>query len=203
MDLAKVGPALELGTWYAGRMGLRIAVYEGGGYREVARIGDSGPIAWKEVAAVVPVPAGDSVRLRLSFPADSWRIDGVAIAGDFTRPDSRSLSAVQVVGADGEMDGGALAALVAADETYLQTSPGQRFRVHFDPGPDRGGESRSYLLASQGYYTEWIRRDWIRNSTQSSRFLPSDSTLFVAMVRWRARQGELEREFYATRIPVR
>ena len=202
-DLEQVGGALELGRWYARRMGLKISVREAGAYREVARVADSGPIAWKDVAAVVPVPPGDSLHLRLSFVADEWRIDRIALATEVRRPEVRVVRAAGVTGADGRPDSAVLGHLSDPDQRYLQTSPGQRFTLHFETGAPAPGMGRSFLLASQGYYSEWVRRDWLRPPRAAHAFRPSDEALLAALERWRSRQGVLEAEFFNSRIPVR
>jgi len=203
-DLKRVGPAVALGQWYATRMGLRISVWDGARYREVSRIGDTGPVAWKDVAAVVPVPRGDSVRLRLAFVADNWRIDRVALAGAVRRARAREWELARVIGADGTDDTTARSSLRIADRRYLQTSPGQRFTAVFQPGSAPVGDSaRTFFLVSQGYYIEWIRRAWLAAGIDSTAFAPSDAELLTALRRWRAGQHDLERRFAATRVPVR
>jgi hypothetical protein len=58
-----------------------ISVELDGVFREIERLPDTGPIAWKDVAVLIPVPQhGDSMRVRLSFVTDNWRIDQVAFA---------------------------------------------------------------------------------------------------------------------------
>jgi hypothetical protein len=203
-EIEQVGSALELGQWYNRHMGLRILLWENGEHRQVGRIPDTGPIAWKEVAAMIPVPAGsDSLRVRLDFVTDSWRIDRVALAMDARRPELRSIPASRVTGADGRPDPAVLPHIHAPDEQYLETRPGQRFTLHFDTGirPDDG--THTFLLASQGYYTEWIRQGWIRSARDEQTFRPSDAMLFEALERWHSRRESFEEEFYDTRIPVR
>jgi hypothetical protein len=202
-EIGKVGSVLELGQWYNRHMGLRISVWEDGAYRQVARIGDTGPIAWKEVAAVVPVPPGDSLRVRLSFVADAWRIDRVALAAGVRRPEARAIPAGRATNADGEPEPAALLHLRSPDEQYLQTTPGQRFILHFPTGAGEARGPRTYLLASQGYYSEWIRPDWVRTAAEARPFRPTDEMLLEAIGRWRSRKEPFEEEFYATRIPVR
>src|SRR5881409_476274 len=67
---------VTLARWQEQRMGMRIAVWDGRGYREIARLRDSGPHAWNDVAVLIPVVQRDSVRVRLSFPADNWGSTG-------------------------------------------------------------------------------------------------------------------------------
>jgi hypothetical protein len=202
-ELGEIRPALELASWYSSRMGMRVELWENGGYRQVARVPDTGPIAWKDLSVIVPVPAGDRFRVRLSFVADNWRIDQLRVATDVRRPVMRSIPLKEVVLNDGVRDASAAHSLESADQRYLQTSPGQSFRVRFDAGREPVGTSRTFLLTSRGYYTEWIRRSWIQNASHSGTFTPSDEALLQAIVRWRKVQPEFEARFNATRIPVR
>jgi hypothetical protein len=203
-DLQQVGPAVELAQWYQKHMGMDVAVRDGAGYRVVAHLKDTGPVAWKDVAIVVPVLDRDSVRIRLSFPADNWRIDRVAIAAGFRRPTPIVHPLTLVRDAAERADTAALASLTAPDARYLETSAGQRFTASFDVGADApAGVLRTFFLASQGYYTEWVRRGWLAAPRTARTFTPSDSALSAAIARWRVTQDTLEARFMATRVPVR
>ena len=202
-DLQQVGPAVQLAQWYQKRMGLDIAVAGAGGYRAVAHVKDTGPIAWKDVAVVVPVLERGTVRLRLRFPVDNWRIDRIAVAGRFRRALPVVLPLAAIRDAAGRSDTTALASLGAADAHYLETSPGQRFSAEFRPGPAPATEQQTFFLASQGYYTEWIRRSWLEAPRAARPFVPSDTALAEAVARWRVVRDSLEARFMASRIPVR
>jgi len=202
-DLEEIGPAARLGRWYAGRMGLRVAVRDGDGFHEVARVPDTGPVAWKDVAVPVPVPPGDSLRIRLRFVADDWRIDRIQLALGARRAPGRALEPAEVLDADGRPDTAALASVRATDERYLVTSPGQRFEIRFAAGPAPADSARTFLLVSEGYYIEWLRASWLRGVHRTAAFEPSDDALVEALRRWRGEQADFERRFAATRVPVR
>jgi hypothetical protein len=202
-DLARIGPALELGSWYTSRMGLRVLVPDGRGFREVGRVKDTGPIAWKDVAVPLPPASGDTVRVRLAFVTDNWRIDRVLLAGRLHRPAARTIPLSRVETAGGRRDTIALAAMQLPDKRYLETQPGQRFTAVWAVGPEPAGGTRTFLLASQGFYTEWIRGDWLATGKDTAAFAPTDASLVQAMRKWRGAQDSLERRFYASRIPVR
>ena len=203
VDLDRIGPAVQLGAWYAGRMGLQVDVRDGAVWRTVTRLRDAGPIAWRDVAAVIPVPSGDSLRVRLSFVADNWRIDRVALAAAIRRPDARPITATRLLDATGTADTAALASVRDADHRYLQTSPGQRFTAVFEAGDVARGEARTFFLESQGYYIEWIRPSWIATGRDTAAFEPSDAALLTALRRWHVAQDSFERRFASTRIPTR
>jgi hypothetical protein len=201
-DLDQISTAVRLGRWVQHRLGMRVSVWRDGAYHEVARLPDAGPIAWRDVAVIVPVPPGEPVlRVRLSFTPDLWRIDRAALGRPEVHSSTRTISASRVVGRDGRPDPGALASVSRPDGRYLQTSPGQRFDVLFDAGPPPAGRERTFLLSSQGYYTEWIRAEWLRADT-GMPFTPSDDALRTALRRWREVRGSMESDFERHRIPV-
>ena len=207
-DLKQVGPALEVAQWYQQRMGMDIAVAAGSGqnssYQVVAHVKDTGPIAWKDVAVVIPLLTRDSVRIRLRFPADNWRIDRAAVAGRYRRATAQVVPLVEVESPHFSQDA-ALASLRTADSRYVQTSPGERLTAVFRPSSAgrEGRTARTFFLASQGYYIEWMRPGWLRAPLADGVFVPSDSGLARAVTRWRGAQDSLETLFAATRIPVR
>ena len=90
----------------------------------------------------------------------------------------------------------------APDDRYLQTNPGQRFFVDFNVGPAQAGQSRTFLLSSQGYYTEWIRGAWIQTASAKEPFSPTDDALPAALHRWAATREAFEQRFMEDRVPV-
>jgi hypothetical protein len=200
--LNNVGTVMELGDFYHRRMGLRVEVWDGSAYREVGRVPEVGPIAFGDVAVAFPTPPGESVRVRLRFIADSWRIDRVAIA------DARSVP-IRVVPLDriereaGVPDGDAHEKLSRPDEAYLVTQPGERFRATFSPGRPAHGDGQTLFVAAQGFYTEWVRGSWIRDNPEPVAFQPTDATLIAALRRWSQVSSEYEARFASSRVPVR
>jgi hypothetical protein len=201
-DLGRIGPTVALGRWYNGRLGMRVSVQGENGWELVSKLSDYGPIAWRDVATVIPVRgSGDSVRVRLSFIADQWRIDKLSVATSVRRPPSRQIEARSAEEATGKSAGVALRALRSADEEYLQTSPSQRFTINFDVGHGTG-EPRTFMLVSQGYYTEWVRGSWMKGMRDTVAFRPEDTTLVRALRTWRVEKDSMEKQFYRSRIPV-
>jgi hypothetical protein len=203
-DIQKISTAIELGKWYTKNMGMRIAVRDAGTYRDVARFTDKGPIAFYDIAVVVPAPEPDSVRVRLSFVSDTWRIDQLASSGSFRRPRVQKIPLSAVIAADGAPDASALASLNAPDDRYLLTTPGQRFSARFAVPASDDSSLHTYFLVSQGYYTEWVRGSWLKKSTANAKpFAPTDAALAQAIASWRTQQESLEQRFYSSRIPTR
>jgi hypothetical protein len=202
-DLGRIGPTVALGKWYNSKLGMRVLVKGPNGWTQVTKLSDYGPIAWRDVAAVIPVSAGgDSMHVRIAFLADQWRIDRLAVAATVRRVPTRTIDASDVEGASGDHEQVALKAIRAADQDYLQTSPRQRFTVSFDVGHGTANQQRTFLLVSQGYYTEWVRGGWLTGKRDTTAFKPEDATLLRALHSWRAEKDSMETQFYRSRIPV-
>jgi hypothetical protein len=202
-ELSRVGTALELGSWYTARMGLRIDVRRDGAWVPIARLKDTGPVAWKDVVVPLPNVPGPELRVRLQFTADNWRIDRAALASSVRRPPLRTLQLGRVITKHGGAEPDAYAGLLAPDGRYLETGPGQAFVATWDVGSGAAGAERTFLLASQGYYVEWVRQGWILAGRDTTTFRPGDASLLRALERWRQVQVPLEQRFFATRVPVR
>ncbi|MBY0491970.1 MAG: hypothetical protein K2R93_19165 [Gemmatimonadaceae bacterium] len=216
-DLANAAPALALGQWYSNTMGMR-AIVDGvplavGGLSRTshARLGDVGPIAFRDVALVLPRPrvaSGEPVHVRLRFVADNWRIDQARIAFAYRRPPSVRVPVSRVYArmADGRSvnDSAVVPMLRASDERYLETRPGQRMTLEFDDADVMAADSTArYLVTWQGWYTEWVRPAWITGEAATRRFVPGDSAVVTAMTRWRRSQAAFEKQFYASPLPTR
>jgi hypothetical protein len=199
-DLGELARLAELGTWYNASFGLRVSVLEGERYRQVARVHNVGPAAWHDVAAIVPASGEDSVRIRLSFLADEWRIDRIAVTGDVRRGAARRVPPLRVTDGSGTARPDVLEYLADADGRRLETRPGQRYAVEFAVGRDTA--RRTYLLGAQGYYIEWVRGSWLRTPADTTAFAPSAATVRALLRSWRASKDSLEQHFFERRVPT-
>jgi hypothetical protein len=199
-DLDHISDAVEMGRFCQKHMGLKVAVRTRDGFQDVARIPDPGPIAWHDVAVPLPETPGET-KVRLTFLADAWRIDSAALA-EWTAAEARAVPVSEVTGPTGVPEPAAKRSLLSPDHDYLQTSPGQRFFVRFDPEPLPPIERRTFLLSSQGYYTEWIRGEWLRAARTPRAFTPTETTLLEALARWQREQASFEARFEKQRVPV-
>jgi len=200
-DLSSIATVAGLAKWYDRSFGLRIAVLDDGEWREVARVNEAGPTAWRDVAVLLPAVGTDSMRVRLSFVADEWRIDRIALAWDVRRLEARTIPLATVTASDGSARPDVADMLRHADERRLQTEPGQRYRVTFDVGRAPRG-TRTYLLAAKGYYVEWVRGRWLAVAKDSVPFTPANGTVREILRSWRASKDSLERHFFNLRVPV-
>ncbi|MEO8334655.1 MAG: hypothetical protein ABI664_06775 [bacterium] len=213
--LQNIGTALDVSRWYTRTMGMHATVdgvpLPTPAAREHARLSDVGPIAFRDVAIILPRARRDakSVRVRLRFVADDWRIDRAVISGSVSRPTPATVHLARVVvpnparGGPPVADTAALRALADADDRYLQTQPGQRMTLEFAAKPTAADSATSYLIAWQGWYREWIRGSWLADPARTTPWVPGDSAVSTALTRWRTKRDGLERAFYSSRIPVR
>lgn len=215
-----IGAALDLSRWYVSTMGMHATVdgvpapaYPNARAGTHARLGDVGPLAFRDVAIVLPrtSPNARHVRVRLRFVADDWRIDRAVVAGTVTRPTLEHLPLANVVaprpaaGGSAVSDTAARRALGEADDQYLETVPGQRMTLQFKAPPttSRSDSTTTYLIAWQGWYREWLRGSWLAKPARTTPWVPGDSAVSAALTTWRSKRANFEREFYSTRIPVR
>src|SRR3989441_3273456 len=189
------GRAAALARWQGQRMGMRIAVWDGRRYRQTAHIQDVGPHAWKDVAVLIPVVHRDSVRVRLSFPADNWRIDRIAFARRARRPVVRTSYFGRLLDAGGREDPSALASVRLSDQRYLRASPGERFTVVAEVGAAAAEPARTFLIATQGYYEPWIGRAGLSLARDAGARESADAELLKALRKWGTIREARERAF--------
>ena len=192
------GGGAALARWQEERMGMRIAVWDGRRYRETARIRDSGPHAWNDLAVLIPLLQRDSIRVRLSFPADNWRLDRVVFAMRARRPVVYTHAVIRVFDAVGRDDSSALASVRRTDQRYLRASPGERFTVVAQVGAAADGLAQTFLIATQGYYEPWIGHSLLGAAHDSGAVESLDEALLKALRKWGTVREARERAF-ATR----
>ncbi len=200
-DLNRLGNKMELGLWYRKQMGATVSVWRDGRYRKVARIGDQGPIAWSERAIALPAGNSDTLKVRVSFVADAWRVDQVSVAQNAQRTRSRTLPVDRVYGPEGDRDD-LPDFLHKSDETYLITKPQDWLRLSFDAGPVEEHKERTFFLASEGYYMEWMRADWLQHEKRQT-FIPGDEALLQAISIWADTRDEMRKQFDSIKLAVR
>ena len=133
--------------------------------------------------------------------ADEFRIDRVAVGWSVRRLEQRAIPIARVVGSDGRRRDDVVRMLARADDRELETHPGDRLSAEFDVGRAAPG-TRTYLLAAQGYYIEWVRGSWMRAATDSTPFSPARTPVRDVLRSWRASKDTLEQKFFRQRVPV-
>ncbi|HEX7604398.1 MAG TPA: hypothetical protein VF316_22420 [Polyangiaceae bacterium] len=174
---------------------VEVAARVGDTWTSVGAYAEVGPIAREAQLVLLPEGAGDDVRLTMA--KGNFRLEQLALAelGDDVVPTAVEPSAVL---RDGQPDERAKAALLDADR-YLVTLPKDAYTLRFElPGTE--GE---LFLESRGYYTEWIRHEWLReeDDVEAMRILlrPEDA-LRVLAPRYKALEGDMDRVFWQSRV---
>lgn len=201
-EMENVSEAVALGDFFHTYTGIRVDLYVDGGYEEVTRVANTGPIAWRDVAVpLFNVPTDDSVRIRLRFLADSWRIDEVDFATEFRMPEVNTipLSKIESSRSPGSSVQD-LKKLSEGDESYLITYPGDSYTITFNTSLVPQGMEAGYLLAGEGFYIEWIRDKWIEEVKEPKRLDYSPEIIHKAQQEWQARKADFEREFFETKV---
>ncbi|MBW2369659.1 MAG: hypothetical protein JRH15_17445 [Deltaproteobacteria bacterium] len=202
-DLNRLVTKYRLGYWYNKRMGMRILVRDKyGRYRKVARLPDTGPIAWNELVVRLPAVKGEKLHVRLAFIADNWRIDHLALATTVGRAKTRPIPLSRVANSENAEISKAPGNLRAADDAYVITKPGDMMHLQFDVGSVPQDRKRTFFLATEGYYIEWMRRDWLEK-TSTSAFVPNDTALLRALALWAPRRNAYREQFELMRILIR
>jgi hypothetical protein len=198
-DLNHLGNRAEMGSWYRENMGMTISVWRDGRFRKVGRIGDQGPIAWSERILILDAPAGNTVRVRLSFVADNWRIDQVALAIDAERGKVRTIPVTTAQ--TPEMVRPDIPEFLAhADDTYLITRPGESVQIGFDVGEST--QPRTFFLASEGYYMEWMRSEWLTEEHRR-KFEPTVDALMRSLELYAQKRDTYRDQFESIKVSVR
>lgn len=198
-DLSHLGNRAEMGLWYRENMGMTISVWRDGRFRKVGRIRDQGPIAWSERILILDAPEGNTVRVRLSFVADNWRIDQVALAIDAERGKVRTIPVTTA--RTPEMVRPDIPEFLArADDTYLITRPGESVHIGFDVG--ESNQPRTFFLASEGYYMEWMRSEWLTEEHRK-KFEPTVDALMRSLELYAQKRDTYRDQFESIKVSVR
>jgi hypothetical protein len=200
-DLSRITSLARLGSWYGGNFGMRVEVQDGDHWRQVIRLMDFGPTAWRDVGLALPPLGGDSVRVRLTFPADAFRIDQVALTYRMRRADQRLIPIARATDSRGSRRPDMVTMLARADGREVETHPGDAFWIEFDAGRAPTG-SRTFFFAGEGYYVEWLRPAWMRSAATAQPFSPARTSMRDLLRSWRGGRDSLEGQFFSRRVPI-
>lgn len=198
--------AWKLSRWFRKAYGLHVQYWNGNSFSDVATVSATGPIAWHDVAVVLPKTAGLEARIRISFLPDNWMIDWVDVGFE-----SRSPAVIQSISPDKIDDfspaetNTALTNIQEKDSDYLLTYPGENHTLFFPADPPAPGTERTCFLQSKGFYIEWLRENWFNSESvemPSSSFEPGDSATMQTAKLWLQNRASLERLFDETKIPL-
>lgn len=201
-EMQNVSEVVALGDFFHTYTGIRVDLMIGGEYEEITRVANTGPIAWREIAVpIFDIPTEDSVRIRLRFPADSWRIDEAGFATDFEMPEVNIIPVSKIQNSRGSGSSVEdLKKIREGDESYLITYPGDSYKITYNTSLVPPGMEASYLLAGQGFYIEWIRDKWIEDVKEPEPLDYSPEIIHKAQQEWQLRKVDFEREFFESKV---
>ena len=201
--------AAQFNALFKSYSGIRVMTEINGTWTEQTVIGDIGPIAWKYTAVEIPVDGmtNGEVRVRLQFFPDNFMIDYVAFETNDSSSESFSVKAYQpkeIYDDAGQMRNDVLDLVADDDERFLVTSPGESYHFIYDIPPKSDLET-TVFLQSKGYYTEWIRGEWLNNKETGYRFnlFEVDKAITQLSRSWLENRDIIEKEFFKSRIPLK
>ncbi len=202
-ELSKITTLAKLASWYGGNFGMRVEVQDGANWRSVIRLMDFGPTAWRVMGVAIPAARSvdDSVRIRLTFAADAFRIDQIGVAQNARRLQQRLIPIARAIDSDGKPRPDIVAMLAKADDRDVETHPGQQFRIEFEADTTSGAK-RTFFFAAQGYYVEWLRPSWMKDAATAEPFSKSKTSIRDLLRSWRGGRDSLETLFFTRKVPI-
>ncbi len=166
----------DVGNWFA-RLERTAAMYEGNSFlgklrgikvqgysmgqqrwKTIGTIRERGPLA--SDVQVVRVPGNVKTdQFRLKMIRGNYRIDYVALTGLGKQVEPLKMSPASIL-YKGERDTAALLSLTDSTRT-LTTLPGDVYRLQYKLPNTK---DYAFFLNSKGYYLEWMRPQWLRES---------------------------------------
>jgi len=140
----------------------RIEVYispEDGKWQKAGETGEYGPIA--SDIKIVPFDIENrvpSLKIRLKMTKGFWRIDYVALADIVNSVEPIRISPSEAY-LESDRKGSEIVSILNNNDSLLVTLPGDRYLLHYNLPSDY--KSYELFLESQGYYMEWMRKEWM------------------------------------------
>ncbi|HKK44618.1 MAG TPA: hypothetical protein VJ964_03800 [Balneolaceae bacterium] len=179
----------------------------GGTWKQIASFGDVGPLAWKELALQLPVVRDENgeMWIRLQWFPENFIIDYAGYDyGTYKTPEIEQVNPKSITDHRSRLMNEIWQQVEYSDGEFLTTYPGDSYYFYYVI-PDRPETTTTLFLKSKGYYTEWLRGNWIsrRNRDYTFNLFEEDKTLEQLKRSWRADRELLERTFFQTRIPLK
>ncbi len=195
--------AWSLHRWYKKHFGMKIQVWNGEEFKTKIRIGDAGPIAWRQVATELSVPKGKTALLRFVFLPDNWMIDWIGVSFDSSFDFKvHEIDCSQIQDISGYRTAIPPSLVKDKDEEYLITYPAETYLLTFEINDMQEQRQRSYFLKSRGFYIEWIRHNWLVSSPETNKiqFKLDDQTLVETAQLWLKKKEHFEKQFFDSKI---
>ncbi|EDM75028.1 hypothetical protein PPSIR1_17045 [Plesiocystis pacifica SIR-1] len=187
--------------------GVEVELWQGGAWVPAGGLYEYGPIAKETQAIELPARAradaddGEPLRLRLRLTRGRWKLDQASLGERVAVPSAVTLEPVALVHSRdgrGQADPEGLATLLDPQRRLI-SYPGDVWTLDYALPPG----SQALFLASEGFYWEWTREDWLaeQSALEAARFFADPrATLRRLAPDFAAMEGELEPVFWKTRI---
>lgn len=194
---------------YKSYAGILIKTLKQGSWKIQSKIGDIGPIAWKEIALRIPVEVEqNTTSIRLEFFPDNFMIDYIAydINNKLNHPHQINKLYPHTIVDDHNNPRDELSKILEEqDDNFLITNPGESYYLSYSL---KSGDSNntSVFVQSKGYYIEWIRGNWLVDKNfEKYKFnlFDIDKTLLQLQNSWLENRLLIEDNFFETRIPLK
>lgn len=192
--------------WYKKYFGMTIEIYENGKYQNVQSLADLGPISWSERAMHISLRSGGNIKLRLKFMPDNWQIDWLAVSLegsiDVSVVEHTFLNSFDKKDSSSDYD---LQNLERDDGSYFIQYPGNATKFEVATSVQQNNLTRSWFIRSTGYYTEWLRSEWLSPDNNESFAPPlvlSDDLIKELGKEWLNKKNDFENKFFKTMIPI-
>lgn len=196
--------ATQFNLVYKNFSGISVLVPKNKSWVKINSIPDAGPITWKYMATKIPVDEEGNINIKLQFFPDNFMIDYIAFDTDHNTTKTFTINEHFPVEIREDSHNNILHLIENDDDKYLTTNPGESFLLLYDIPKEKNIE-QTVFIKSKGYYTEWIRGSWVRNTNLDYRFdlFDVNRTLQYLATSWIQNKDFIEQEFFHTRIPVK
>ncbi|MCH8125076.1 hypothetical protein IIC38_03830 [candidate division KSB1 bacterium] len=204
--------ASKFNSLYKSYAGIKVKIHQNGQWQQVTTIGDVGPLLWKDVGVKIPIQIDDSdidnkLLIRLEFFPDNFMIDYIGYEENSQSSESLHIKEFlpeSIYDDSGTVRNDILSLIQKDDSQFLVTNPGESY--YFDYNIDHTNDMETTLfIRSKGYYTEWIRGEWLTTREQDYHFDLREVDKAIARLKqsWLDNRELLENEFFKTRIPLK
>ncbi len=188
--------------------GIDIKVHRDGQWITQASLDDVGPLAWKDVAIKVPVSIDQEGQalVRLEFFPDNVMIDHIAFEVGTPTTEALVIEAIEPASVrdhTGRARHDVWPLIEADDDRFLVTNPSEAYHFTYTL-PPTSAQNVTVFMRSKGYYTEWLRGDWVTTRTTGYQFdlYQIDQAIAQLKQSWLTHRPLLEKTFFETRIPI-
>jgi hypothetical protein len=163
---------------------------------------ETGPIA--KNLQVAPLPEVNSypgkLKVKIEMSKGLWRVDyaGLVTVKRQVAPYFATPQSVTIVDGSGSVD-----RVVADDDQYLISFPGNEFRFDFSFPPTSGDQDFELFLYSKGYYIEWMREEWLagKNIPKLTKMLRNDPQTWQDLAKeYKTLESEMEETFWNSKF---